>query len=145
MIAGGGYGFGRSLGAHGYGYGIGVGVPETHSGGWEHRGYYEHGHRRTKKERKEARKYFGVVFDVIEKVAENQAKHLHLDDQQRFDELFRELKLHDIEYKPQYMEYLNVERGRLINDEIANLLKKKQLDKRDEEELVLMMFIAMSL
>ena len=77
------------------------------------------------------------VRRVIEEVALQQVQDLHLDEQQRFEQLTRELELKNIEFEASYLEALNDYRGMLINLEIRKLLNQK-----DENEAMLLILIA---
>ena len=109
-------------------------VVEQPCGGWEH----VRDHRRTKEDIRKAREKYGLAFEVIETVAFRQSKHLHLDEQQRFDELAGELKLHGLELEAKHLEYLNNRREALISAEIGKLLRI-----RIEEEEIFMMLACM--
>lgn len=94
---------------------------------------------RSKKEIELDRERFGIAATVIAEVAEHQAQRLEQDEQKRFDELLRELQLREIEWDARYLEALNAQRQRLIDEEIAKLLKLKTTD---EEMMILMMLAA---
>jgi len=68
---------------------------------------------------------------------------LHLDEQQRFEELTRELQLREIEFDSRYLEALNIQREALIDEEIGRLLKKtaekKSLDSQNELALIILL------
>ena len=63
--------------------------------------------------------------EVVEKVALRQAEDNHLDEQQRFEELARELELKGLEYETRYLEMLNARREAFINAEIGRLIRLK--------------------
>jgi hypothetical protein len=79
--------------------------------------------------------------DVIADVAERQVQDLHLDEQQRFDELKGEMLLRGIEMQTKHLEALNRERELLLNAEIGERLKKLS-DERDA--MIMLMLIAAS-
>lgn len=108
------------------------------SGGFESANLWNR--RRTKKDIEKARKEYGIAFEVIESVAKRQSEDLHLDEQQRFDELQGELKLRNIEFESKYYEYLNVLREQYIHNEIARLIKENAIK---EDEIVFMMLATM--
>lgn len=106
-------------------------------------GPFGHGHgvRRTEADIRRAREKFGVLPKaqaVLEEIAKRQAEALRLDEQQRLEELHRELTLQGIEWDSRYLQALNDLRERRINAEIASLLKQKL----DSEETVLLMLMA---
>ncbi len=79
-------------------------------------------HPRTPYEIRKEREKWGILpktQDIIEQVALRQAEDLHLDAQQRLEELERELEVAGIEWQTKYLTMLNAERERLINAEIA--------------------------
>ena len=104
--------------------------------------------RRTKKEIQEERERLGILpkaAEIIEKVAERQATEpdeLTLDEQQRFEELQRELALESIEWDGKYLELLNTLREQLIRDEIAKLIRLKL--QREENEMMVFMMAALA-
>lgn len=81
-----------------------------------------------------------AAASVIEKVAQSQVDNLHLDEQQRFEQLARELGAEEIEFEARYLEALSVARDELLTGEIRSLLKKK-----DDEEAMLLIMIAANL
>lgn len=91
--------------------------------------------RRTKKDIQNARKEYGIAFDVIEEVAQRQSKDQNLDEQQRFDEFRGELELRNLEFENRYLIALNERREYLIK---LGLIEKQQQD----EEVILMMLAA---
>ena len=78
---------------------------------------------------------------IIADVAARQAQTLERDEQKRFEELTRQLALERIEFRAAHLEALNRERERLIDLEIARLLRKK-LETDDEVLLMLLMVAA---
>lgn len=74
---------------------------------------------------------------VIEKVAQSQVDNLHLDEQQRFEQLARELEAEEIEFEARYLEALGRARDELLTGEIRRLLQAK-----DNEEAMLLILIA---
>ena len=100
--------------------------------------------RRTRKEIQEEREKLRILpkaAAIIERVAERQATELaelKLDEQQRFEELQRELALESIEWDGKYLELLNTLREQLIRDEIAKLIRLK-LEREENEMMVLLM------
>ena len=111
-------------------------------------GGYVHGERhRSRKEISEARKRLGLedayeqelAAAIIADVAARQAKALELDEQKRFEEITRQFALERIEFRAAHLEALNLERERLINLEIAKLLRKK-FD--DDEGLLMLLMVA---
>lgn len=92
--------------------------------------------------KKKRRKYTDedVVKAVIEAVAQRQALALELDEQKRLEELVRELELKAIEWDSRYLELMNSERQRLIDEEIRKLLRKK-LDDDEAISLLLMSIV----
>ena len=79
-----------------------------------------------------------LALPVINFVAARQAERLETDQQKIFEELLRELQLERISFDLRYLEALNLERQRLITQEIARLLKLKL----EEEELMFLMMVA---
>ena len=109
-------------------------------------GGYIHGERRrSRKEISEARKRLGLedIYEqeraaaIIADVAARQAKTLELDEQKRFEEITRQFALERIEFRAAHLEALNLERERLIDLEIAKLLRKKF----DDDEVLLMLLM----
>ena len=97
--------------------------------------------RRTKKEIQEEREKLGILPKaqvIIEDVARRQAETLALDEQQRFEELQRELALEKIQFEGKYLEYLNARRQSLIDAEISRLIR----DKMESEEVMTLMMMA---
>lgn len=76
---------------------------------------------------------------VIADVAARQARTLERDEQKRFEELTRQLALERIEFRAAHLEALNRERERLIDLEIAKLLRKKL---EDEEMLLMLLMVS---
>ena len=93
---------------------------------------------RPKKRRKYQKE--DVVQAVIEAIAKRQAQALELDEQKRLEELVRELELKAIEWDSKYLELMNSERERLIDEEIKRLLRKK-LDDDEAISLLLMSIV----
>ena len=118
---------------------IAVAAPQP-SGGWPIRA------RRypSDEERKRQRIELGILpEEIISQVAHRQVEDLHLDEQQRFEELTRELQLREIEFDSRYLEALNIQREALIDEEIGRLLKKaaeqKRLDNQNELALIILL------
>jgi len=80
------------------------------------------------------------ALEVIEQVALEQTQNLHLDDQQRFEQLTRELEAESIEFETRHLQALNQIREELLALEIQSLLKKQ-----DDEEAMLLIMIAANL
>lgn len=93
---------------------------------------------RPKKRRKYQKE--DVIQAVIEAVAARQAAALELDEHKRLEELVRELDLRAIEWESRYLELMNSERQRLIDQEIRKLLRKK-IDDDEAISLMLMSII----
>ena len=89
---------------------------------------------RPKKRRKYQKE--DIIQAVIEAVAARQALALELDEQKRLEELIRELDLRAIEWESRYLDLMNSERQRLIDEEIKKLLRKKM---QDDEAISLML------
>lgn len=122
-------------------------------------GYFEHGKRRhvyadlvhppTKKEIRRQREEYRIlprIAEVIERVAERQASEpaeSRLDDEQRIQELARELQAQDIAYESRYLEMLTAERERLVTVELGRLaiLAKQAIEADNARKLLLMMLI----
>lgn len=84
------------------------------------------------------------VVDLIEKVAEKQLEDLALT-KRRQEALFRqELRVKAIDFEARYLEALNIERGLLIDLEIAHRLKWIK-ERRDDEDLLLLIAVAVSI
>lgn len=66
------------------------------------------------------------AVQIIDAVAIRQAEQLGLDEQQRFEELTRELELKGITYEIRYLKALNELRERLIDEEIGKRLRQKR-------------------
>ena len=97
---------------------------------------------RTNEEIDRERERFGIVpftARIIEDIAARQALALDQDEQQRFEELQRELALQKIEWEGRYLELLNARRGALIDAEIAARLRQKLLD---EENMMVLLLLA---
>lgn len=93
---------------------------------------------RTKDEIRRDRERFGIAAAVIAEVAERQADRLEQDEHKRFEELLRELQLREIEFDARYLDALNKQRQRLIDEEIGRLLRLKN----DEEVMMLLALVA---
>ena len=103
----------------------------------------------TRKEISEARERFGVTDEIaaeaaatIARIAARQAAALathRMDEQQRLEELHRELQLRGIEWDARYLEVLNAQRERLLDAEIAQRLRKI---REEQELLVFLMLVA---
>jgi hypothetical protein len=86
-----------------------------------------------------------AVAEVIAEVAERQAQKLDLDEQQRFEELTRKLKLKGLEWQGRYLELLNIQRQQLIDEEIGRLMRQKQAEiQQREEEVILLLLTILS-
>ncbi len=77
--------------------------------------------------------------EVIAAVAQRQAEDLHLDEQQRLEELSRELQLAGIEWEARYLSALNDRREQLLNQELAY---RVQLQQANQDTLLLLMAAA---
>lgn len=101
----------------------------------------------TRKEISEARERFGLTDEIaveaataIAQIAARQAAASaahRMDEQQRFEELHRELRLRGIEWDARYLEALNVQRERLIDAEIAQRIRTI----REEQELLMILIL----
>ena len=112
----------------------------TPSGGIPYSGYETR--TRTEKEISAEREIYGILpktIRIIEDIAARQALDLRHDEQQRFDELQRELALQNIEWEGRYLELLNARRKALIDAEIAARLRQKLLD---EENMMVLLLLA---
>ena len=118
------------------------GTQQIIGGGITHDGLLRLGRKkRTKGEISLERSKFGLsdaVAEVVAAVAARQAETLVQDEQKRLDELFREITLRGLEYESRYLEALNIERQRLIDQEIGLLIKRKL----DEEMIVMLLAVA---
>ena len=118
---------------------------ETHvrpSGGIPYSGYETR--KRTKEEIQRERERLGILpraAQIINLIAARQVETLKADEQQRLEELTREMALEKIEWESRYLEMLNARRETLISAEIAMLLRKKL---QDEENMVILMLLAAS-
>lgn len=84
-----------------------------------------------------------AVAEVIAEVAERQARQLDLDEQQRLEELTRELELKGLRWQGRYLELLNAEREQLIDAEIGRLIQERQAAmQRREEEVILLLLMS---
>lgn len=100
---------------------------------------------RTKREVTRDRERFGIPDEerleaerVIREIALRQAQKLERDEQKRFEELSRELKLRKIEWEGRYLESLNIQRQKLIDDELYERFKRF----RDEQDILLLLMMA---
>lgn len=82
-----------------------------------------------------------AVAEVIAQVAERQAQALDLDEQQRLEELTRELELKKLKFQGRYLELLNTQRQLLIDQEIATLMQQKQAALQRMEEEAILLFL----
>ena len=99
--------------------------------------------KKTKEEIRREREDYGIIpraAEIIEAVAERQAADYRQDEQQRLEELTRELELERLEFQSRYLERLNERRAALIIQETARLIQLKL--KQEEEELMLLMMAA---
>lgn len=78
------------------------------------------------------------IAPLIQELAYRQSQDLTRDDEQRFEELERELEIQGIEWQARYLEALNVQRERLIEQEIGALLRAKL----QEDEAMLLIVVA---
>ena len=109
------------------------------SGGIPYRGHETR--RRTKEEVQREREKLGILprtARIIDDVAARQALDLRQDEQQRFEELQRELALEKIEWEGRYLEILNAKRQALIDEEIKALWERKRLDEENTMILLVM-------
>ena len=97
--------------------------------------------RRSREDIERERERFGIPREaqaVINAVAEAQVQvGLRLDEEQRQSQLLRELRLEGIEFRAQYFEALNAERERLIDAEIAYLLRLQ-----NERDVITLLMLA---
>jgi hypothetical protein len=82
-----------------------------------------------------------AVAEVIAQVAERQAQALDLDEQQRLEELTRELELKRLKLQGRYLEVLNTQRQQLIDEEIGRLMGEKQAAAQRLEEEAILLFL----
>lgn len=82
-----------------------------------------------------------AVAEVIAQVAERQAQQLDLDEQQRLEELTRELELKRLKFQGRYLEVLNTQRQQLIDEEIGRLMGEKQAAAQRLEEEAILLFL----
>lgn len=80
--------------------------------------------------------------EVIADVAARQADDLARDEQQRIDELRGELKLRGLEMRSRHLQMLNVERGRLIDAELARRLQAISKARADDETALVLILAA---
>ena len=106
---------------------------------------YRYPHR--KRDIHAARERFGIPDETvvaIHEIAVRQADTLsvlRMDEQQRFEELNRELKFRGIEWQAKYLEALNTQRERLIDAELA---ERFRLMLGKQKIVVLLMLLAAS-
>ena len=119
--------------------------PVRPSGGYP---AFEGDRRRSREEISRARARFGLRDEVAEAIAAvaqrqaeaeaaaaaNAAERAAVDEQKRFDELFRELELRSVAFEAQHLEALATMREEFI----ARIRKQQQ----EEEELMLLMLVA---
>lgn len=108
----------------GYGNYAAAATAESFSGGFYHYGRRPPSREEIRRQREE----LGIIPKasiVIDAVAARQAQDLRLDEQQRFEELERELQLEGIQSNIRHLEALNQQRERLIDAEIEKLLNLK--------------------
>ncbi len=100
---------------------------ETPSGGYERkRDVFNYPRAPTAEEIRKSREDWGILpraAEIIGAVAKRQAEELGLDAQQRLEELERELEAANIEWESRFLTALNVERERLISEEIGARLQ----------------------
>lgn len=80
--------------------------------------------------------------EIIEALAETQAKDLESTEAERKEQLRKALKLKNIEIELRHIEAINSLRGQVINAEIASLMKIAQIEAENEEYLELLMLAA---
>lgn len=101
--------------------------------------------RRTPEEIREDRRRHGIITRqaqaVIDAVAARQAETLRQDEQQRFEELERELALEGIQWETRYLEAMNAIRERLISEEIGRLLREKAIQTQNQQTLIAMLLM----
>ncbi len=115
--------------------GLGFSKKVKLSGGWQHVKIPI----RSREDIEREREQHPLWPKVIDAVAARQARDLHLDEQQRLEELSRELKLAGIAWESRYLERLNSVREKLINEELASRL---QLQQANQDTLLLLMAAA---
>lgn len=116
-------------------------IPPQPSGGWPTPGKRKKLHLPTYPTDAEIRKQredWGILpktAAIISAVAQRQAEAAQYDEQRYFEELSRELQLQGIEWESKYLELLNTQRVKLIDAELARLLKI-QIDNEDMEIII---------
>lgn len=120
-----------------------TGPAEQSSGGYEYA--LRAPRRRTAQEIRDERRRLGIITReaqaVIDAVAERQAGSLKQDEQQRFEELERELKLSGIEWETRYLEAMNAMRERLISDEIGRRLRARAIEFQNRQTMMAMLLL----
>ena len=81
---------------------------------------------------------FRKAKKIVEQVAARQHEELHLDEQKKFDELYYELALENIEFESRYLDMLNQRAEQLMRDEIGRLIREQQ----DNDTLTRMLIMA---
>jgi len=79
--------------------------------------------------------------EVVADVAELQARNLAMDEQQRLEQLARELELKGIEWDSRYLKLLNAQREQLIDEEIGRPLRTKQVDLQAQQEASILLLL----
>lgn len=88
---------------------------------------------------REEREALGILprtAEAIAEVAAQQAEMLRLDELQRESHLREEFRLRGLEYEARYLALANAERERLIDREIALLLRRKLREEADVLALI---------
>lgn len=116
--------------------GVQPAVSDTPTGGYHFR-------TQSKREREEERERLGVVPQKVEaairKVAKRQSVDLTRTQAQAEAELKRELKRADVAYQAFYARLMEEQRDALIQQEIAQLMRKAQEDDDEESAILLLM------
>lgn len=116
--------------------------PERFSGGWE---YAKRARRRIEEELRLERQKWGVLpaaAQIISALAISQADELETDAEARLAELERELELAGIQYHAKYLEFLNIQRQRLIDAEIKGFFEAREaLDEENTRRLLLLLAV----
>ena len=126
------------------GYGQTGSSAETSSGGYEERHYrdpYRFTRAPSAADIRRSREEWGILEKpaaVIAAVAQRQAEGPSQDEQQRLEELERELEAQGIEWESRYLVFLNALRERHINAEISRLIRT-QLEADNSERLLLLL------
>ena len=111
---------------------------EQNSGGWlDYLKSQSHRYSAKYQEEREKLGIDGEESAIIDSIAARQAKDLRLDEQQRLDELRGELQLRRIEMRSSHIEFLNVQRQHLIDEEIRTYLYAMQQKHEDEAMLLI--------